>query len=123
MESCIFIECPEAELEKRLLVRGETSGKSHCSSQSPHFMKSKLCLSPLFVITLCILGRSDDNIVSARKRFATYKESTLPVIEHFAQLQMLTKVQGVGSIEEVFGQLKGRFTKFIDPAWRQTMKH
>jgi adenylate kinase family enzyme len=86
-------------------------------------MKSKLCLSPLFVITLCILGRSDDNIVSARKRFATYKESTLPVIEHFAQLQMLTKVQGVGSIEEVFGQLKGRFTKFIDPAWRQTMKH
>ena len=49
----LYYECGEAELEKRLLKRGETS------------------------------GRSDDNIESIKKRFKTFIETSFPVIEHF----------------------------------------
>jgi adenylate kinase family enzyme len=49
----LFLECPENVLEARLLLRGLSS------------------------------GRSDDNLESARKRFKTYVETTLPVVKYF----------------------------------------
>jgi adenylate kinase family enzyme len=49
----LFFEVPEYVLEDRLLKRGESS------------------------------GRSDDNIESIKKRFHTYKESTLPIIKYY----------------------------------------
>jgi hypothetical protein len=49
----LFLECPEDVLEARLLLRGLSS------------------------------GRSDDNLESARKRFKTYVETTLPVVKYF----------------------------------------
>jgi UMP-CMP kinase len=50
---CLFYDCPEEELEKRLLKRGETS------------------------------GRDDDNIESIKKRFRTFTETSMPVVEWF----------------------------------------
>ena len=58
----VFFECSEAVLEERLLKRGEAS------------------------------GRSDDNSETIKKRFKTYMEKTLPVIEYY---QMLGKVEKV----------------------------
>ncbi|RKO90276.1 adenylate kinase-domain-containing protein, partial [Blyttiomyces helicus] len=52
----LYFECPEEEMLKRLLKRGETS------------------------------GRADDNIESIRKRFATFRDTSYPVIEHYEKL-------------------------------------
>lgn len=52
----LYYECSETELEKRLLKRGETS------------------------------GRSDDNMESIKKRFKTFIDTSLPVVKHFQDL-------------------------------------
>lgn len=49
----LFFECPLEELEKRVLKRAKHS------------------------------GRNDDNVESLRKRFATYKEETMPIVDVF----------------------------------------
>ncbi|QNQ00639.1 YALIA101S02e14686g1_1 [Yarrowia lipolytica] len=49
----LFFECPEEVMLKRLLKRGETS------------------------------GRTDDNIESIRKRFVTFIETSMPVVDYF----------------------------------------
>lgn len=46
----LFFDCPEAEMQKRLLKRGETS------------------------------GRADDNVESIKKRFKTFEETSMPVV-------------------------------------------
>jgi adenylate kinase len=51
-------------------------------------------------------GRSDDNdpeIIA--KRIAVYKSETTPVFEHYAQVGKSVKINGVGSIEDIFGRL------------------
>ena len=52
----IFLECPKEEMEKRLLKRGETS------------------------------GRSDDNAATIIKRFETFQRESLPVIDFYNKL-------------------------------------
>jgi len=46
-------------------------------------------------------GREDDNVESIKKRFLTHKEQTMPVIEHYAAVNKLAKVDSTGSVEEV----------------------
>lgn len=75
VESMIFLDCGESELERRLLSRGMTS------------------------------GRSDDNLEAARKRFVTFKEITMPVVAHFEALNKLRRVSGEGSIDEVYAAM------------------
>jgi adenylate kinase len=49
----LFFDCPEDVMEARLIKRGETS------------------------------GRADDNAETIRKRFKTFVEQSLPVIDHY----------------------------------------
>ncbi len=53
----IFLECPQDVMEKRLLKRGETS------------------------------GRSDDNLDTIMKRFETFQKESLPVIAFYRKLK------------------------------------
>ncbi len=53
----IFLECPQDVMEKRLLKRGETS------------------------------GRSDDNLNTIIKRFETFQKESLPVIAFYRKLK------------------------------------
>eukprot|EP00597_Dinobryon_sp_UTEXLB2267_P003606 CAMPEP_0170079000 /NCGR_PEP_ID=MMETSP0019_2-20121128/15491_1 /TAXON_ID=98059 /ORGANISM="Dinobryon sp., Strain UTEXLB2267" /LENGTH=304 /DNA_ID=CAMNT_0010292239 /DNA_START=1 /DNA_END=915 /DNA_ORIENTATION=- len=78
VESILFIDCDEEELEKRLVARGKYS------------------------------GRDDDNAEVARKRFVTFKDSTLPVVESFAKEpnSRLFKVNGCQPVEVVYNSLK-----------------
>ena len=69
---CLFYECPEEELEKRLLKRGETS------------------------------GRDDDNIESIKKRFRTFRETSMPVVEWFEARGQLRRVSSAQGVEEVW---------------------
>jgi adenylate kinase len=50
-------------------------------------------------------GRSDDSEAVARKRMRVYAEQTAPVADYYAGNGMLTRVLGMGTIEEVFHRL------------------
>ena len=72
----LALEVSEDELIKRLLKRGETS------------------------------GRSDDiNEEVIRKRFAVYKKDTSAVAGHYQQLGKFESIKGEGSVEEIFQAL------------------
>jgi adenylate kinase len=72
----LALEVSEEELVKRLLKRGESS------------------------------GRSDDvNEEIIRKRFAVYKNDTSAVAEHYKTLGKFETIKGEGSVDEIFDAL------------------
>jgi UMP-CMP kinase family protein len=75
----LFFDCPEQVLEERLLKRGETS------------------------------GRSDDNMISIRKRFQTYQRQTIPVIEYFGAQDKVRKIDSAMAVHEVFNATRSVF--------------
>jgi adenylate kinase len=72
----IALDVLEEELVKRLIKRGETSGRSDDTSEE--------------VI---------------RKRFAVYKDETEPVAEHYKQLGKFEAIKGIGTVDEIFNTL------------------
>jgi UMP-CMP kinase len=73
----LVYDCPIDVLEKRIMGRAETS------------------------------GRSDDNLESARKRFKTFQEHTMPVVYALEEVERLeTEEDGIGRlhIQHVFGE-------------------
>ncbi|KAJ3208626.1 hypothetical protein HDU67_006622 [Dinochytrium kinnereticum] len=73
----IFFNCPLETLESRLLERGKTS------------------------------GRADDNLETIRKRFQTFEEQSLPVVEHYGD--DVVRIESTGPVDEVYGQVKSVF--------------
>lgn len=65
----------EQELIDRLLLRGQTS------------------------------GRTDDNLETIRKRLEVYHSQTKPVTEYYKKLDKYVSVYGMGSINEIFGRI------------------
>ena len=63
-------------MEARLLKRGETS------------------------------GRDDDNAESIRKRFRTFVETSMPVVDDFEKKGKVVNIKATGSVEEVYSQVK-----------------
>lgn len=74
----LFLDCPEDVMQQRLLLRGQTS------------------------------GRADDNADSIRKRFRTFVETSMPVVEYFEGRGKVERVGAVGGVEEVYGVVRGR---------------
>ena len=70
------LDVPDEELSGRLLLRGETSGRS---------------------------DDRDESII--RKRIEVYKNETSPVFDYYAEEGKSLKINGVGSIEDIFGRL------------------
>jgi len=75
----LFFDCPEKVMEGRLLERGKTS------------------------------GRTDDNAESIRKRFKTYMDETMPVIESFDKQSKVRKINAEPPEEQVFGEVRKHF--------------
>ncbi|PSS03599.1 adenylate kinase-domain-containing protein [Coniella lustricola] len=67
----LFYDCPEAAMEARLLERGKTS------------------------------GRSDDNEESIRKRFRTFVETSMPVVEYYEKQGRVVKIDATPEPDEV----------------------
>lgn len=78
----LFYDCPEEEMERRLLERGKTS------------------------------GRSDDNIQSIKKRFRTFVETSMPVVEHYEKEGRVVKVKATDTPEKVYEATKREIQKF-----------
>lgn len=68
----LFFDCPEDVMLKRLLERGKTS------------------------------GRVDDNIESIKKRFKTFQDTSMPVINMFAEKNKVVKINCDQSVDAVY---------------------
>jgi UMP-CMP kinase len=75
----LFFDCPEDAMRKRLLKRGETS------------------------------GRADDNEESIKKRFKTFVETSMPVVEMFEKEGRVVKVDATHGPEEVYADVQKQF--------------
>jgi UMP-CMP kinase len=74
----LFFDCPEEEMEKRLLERGKTS------------------------------GRSDDNAESIKKRFKVFEETSMPVIDYFEGQGRVVKVLATKTPDEVYKETRSK---------------
>lgn len=81
----LALEVSEDELVKRLLLRGETSGRS-----------------------------DDTNEEIIRNRYAVYKRETEPVAEHYDKQGKLTRVKGEGGIDDIFNALSSCIIEEFD---------
>mmetsp|Transcript_21730 Transcript_21730/g.35017 ORF Transcript_21730/g.35017 Transcript_21730/m.35017 type:complete len:213 (+) Transcript_21730:56-694(+) len=83
--STLFFSCSYEILEKRLLQRGKTS------------------------------GRSDDNLESIKKRFVNYEKETLPILDKLEKDGIkIEKIDSSVTKEKVFDALKSIIDKVID---------
>ena len=78
----LALEVTEDELVKRLIKRGETSGRS-----------------------------DDTNEEVIRNRFNVYKNETEPVADYYHQQGKLERIHGEGSVDEIFSKLSGCIDK------------
>lgn len=76
----LFYDCPEAEMERRLLERGKTS------------------------------GRSDDNAASIRKRFHTFVDTSMPVVDSFSHQGRVVKIDATATPDAVFRDTQAKLT-------------
>ncbi|XP_023939717.2 UMP-CMP kinase [Bicyclus anynana] len=56
-------------------------------------------------------GRSDDNLESLQKRFNTYLNATMPIIEHYEQKDLVRRVNAESPPEDVFADVKKHFNE------------
>ncbi|CZT47967.1 probable uridine-monophosphate kinase (UMP-CMP kinase) [Rhynchosporium secalis] len=77
----LFFDCPEAEMQRRLLERGKTS------------------------------GRTDDNAESIQKRFKTFVDTSMPVVDHFASQGRVVKVLATKTPDEVYKETREQLEK------------
>ncbi|KAG5951151.1 hypothetical protein E4U53_003661 [Claviceps sorghi] len=73
----LFFDCPERVMEARLLERGKTS------------------------------GRADDNAESIRKRFRTFVETSMPVVDYYEKQGKVVKVDATPAPDAVFATTQG----------------
>lgn len=74
----LFYDCPEDEMERRLLERGKTS------------------------------GRADDNAESIRKRFRTFVETSMPVVEYYEEEGKAAKIDATFEPDTVYANTRAQ---------------
>ena len=78
-----WFDVNEEELEKRILERSKTS------------------------------GRNDDNAETLRKRFAQFKTEQMPIINKYAELGKVRKIDGARDIEVVYADVKAALAGYF----------
>ncbi|KAF2033745.1 UMP-CMP kinase [Setomelanomma holmii] len=82
----LFFDCSEAVMEERLLNRGKTS------------------------------GRADDNIESIKKRFRTFVETSMPVVDEMESKGKVVKINAERGADDVYEDVKKKFAeRGVDP--------
>ena len=76
VDAVVGLEVPEEELIKRILLRGQLS------------------------------GRSDDNEETARKRLETYHNQTSPLKAYYKKQGKYLAINGLGNIDDIFELIK-----------------
>lgn len=78
----LFFDCSEDEMIRRILKRGATS------------------------------GRADDNEQSLRKRFVTFRESTMPIFDLFEKANCAKTINAAQPIPQVSEEVKAIFEPY-----------
>ena len=55
-------------------------------------------------------GRSDDTPEKIKTRLQVYRDETEPVLNHYQNQHVVKEIDGVGSIDEIFGRIKTALT-------------
>jgi len=58
-------------------------------------------------------GREDDNVESIKKRFHTYKETTMPVIDYYKKQNKVAEIDSTASIELVYKETSAATKKIF----------
>ncbi|KAG7830495.1 hypothetical protein KL919_002764 [Ogataea angusta] len=77
----LYFECPEEVMLHRVLERGKTS------------------------------GRADDNLETIKKRFRTFLETSMPVVDYFDKQGRVVKVSCNQPVEEVYNKVVSAFAE------------
>ncbi|EST09025.2 UMP-CMP kinase [Kalmanozyma brasiliensis GHG001] len=72
----LFLQCSEEVMLERLLERGKTS------------------------------GRADDNMESIKKRFQTFVETSMPVVDHYRKQDRVVEVDSIKPADQVYAEIK-----------------
>ena len=72
----LFLHCTEEVMLERLLERGKTS------------------------------GRTDDNDESIKKRFRTFVETSMPVVDFYRKQDRVVEVDSIAPVDEVYAQIR-----------------
>jgi len=83
MPFVVFVDADEETMIQRILERSKTS------------------------------GRNDDNIEALRKRFATFRNETMPIVTKYEGMGKVRKIDGLRGIDEVFAEFESIFKDFI----------
>ncbi|MFD2531069.1 adenylate kinase [Gracilimonas halophila] len=51
-------------------------------------------------------GRTDDTVEKVKTRLEVYRKETQPVMEHYKKQDKVQEIDGIGSIDEIFGRIK-----------------
>ena len=86
VSSVVLLVADEGELQRRLLARAETN------------------------------GRSDDTPNTIKERLRIYKEQTAPLVEYYSQSDRLLRIDGMGTMNEVFARICERIPSETPPA-------
>lgn len=83
-DAVIMLDVPEDELVRRLVERGQAS------------------------------GRSDDNEDVIRKRLRVYEENTAPLVDFYEERGILLRIDGTGTVDEVTERVEEGLSHLID---------
>lgn len=75
----LFLHCPEDVMTGRLLERAKTS------------------------------GRNDDNLETIRKRFKTFKDESMPIVDMYEKKSLVKTVVADRSVEDVYDEVQALF--------------
>ncbi|KDE06123.1 hypothetical protein MVLG_03540 [Microbotryum lychnidis-dioicae p1A1 Lamole] len=81
----LFLVCPEEILQERLLERGKTS------------------------------GRDDDNAESIKKRFKTFIDTSMPVVDYYREKGKVVEIESSKTIDQVYASI----VKGVEPVLNQ----
>lgn len=80
LEFVLFLDCPEDVMTGRLLERAKTS------------------------------GRNDDNLETIRKRFKTFRETSMPIVDMFEKKGMVRTVIADKNVDDVYKEVEKLFS-------------
>lgn len=111
IDSAIFLDVSEQDLEKRLV------GRRMCSQCKKIY---NVYLSPPKNEGVCdidnaiLVQRKDDNIDVIKDRISTYKENTFPLIEYYKNKNKLITIDGSLSRKEIQNKIDEIISKYIN---------
>ena len=99
----IYINVPKEEVIRRLNLRRicENCGREYSLELNPKLVRTLKC-------PVCggkLLKRKDDNLKAIKNRMNYFDKEVMPVIRYFKNKKKLIEVDGVGSVNEVFGRI------------------